>query len=803
MKSLAVTLSLPLLVWSCGPQDGGGRNNGGTGGTNGGGDGGMGCFTHPADTDGDGISDKDEGAFENPPRDTDHDGTPDFQDQDSDGDGIPDSIEGRNSSPCTPPVDSDGDGKPDFRDLDSDDPNNASIPDSVEVGPDFLNPVDTNHNNAPDYMDPDNDGDGIADVVELVPQGQSTAVTKLADAPDTDLDGIPDFRDDDSDGDTILDRDEGVVDTDGDLVGNWRDLDSDGDCVPDQAEAGDNDPTTGPVDTDGDGAPDFEDTDTDNDGLTDGKEDKNCNGILEACETNRLVADTDGDTVSDLIEYTDCNIKPASVQIMTNCQCDGSDPTKSPLTRGDFVFVSDYMMPPMPGQETLNLTTDVGRADIVFMLDTTGSMDACAKNISGNIGSVIVPGVKAKVKDAAFGLMTFKDFSTAPVVKYDYRIQTVRTPAAVDVTNPQSIANILGGISSGGGGDLPEAGWEGLYSIVADPAAVPLTGSGSASWTSNVSAAKPTSALAGEEQGTVAQAGFRTGAVPIVVAITDDAFHDKPGVATNGEDGLFDYGSGTDCPTGCGNVPSRQDAIGRVNAIGGHVIGLGVSGGGDNPMPHFTALAQATAAVVKPSDFPSGRCTAGQCCTGIGGGDVPPVGGTDCPLAYSIDRGATNSCNVSQAIVDGIAALANGLQFDVHVVASDVDPGTVDNFIDKLVPNVSGMGAASVCIIIPMSQLVDNYVGPKALPNPNPPGQPADGVMDTFIGLSGAKQICFDVVAKQNNNIMSTPEPQIFRAQLQVIGQTKTNNMTNSFNLGTPREVFFLVPPVIVNGPIN
>ena len=47
--------------------------------------------------------------------------------------------------------------------------------------------------------------------------------------------------------------------------------------------------------------------------------------------------DTDGDGVSDLIEYEDCAIKPPAVQMMTNCMCDGSDPNVSPLTRGDFL----------------------------------------------------------------------------------------------------------------------------------------------------------------------------------------------------------------------------------------------------------------------------------------------------------------------------------------------------------------------------------------------------------------------------------------------------------------------------------
>jgi hypothetical protein len=793
MKRFAVIL---IACLSCGPSDNNGR--GSTATTGKGGDGGVSsCGTHPKDSDGDGISDKDEGADEKPPRDTDRDGTPDYLDQDSDGDGIPDSIEGRNGSPCNPPVDSDGDGKPDFRDLDSDDPNDSSIPDHDEAGPDLLNPIDTNNNGAPDYMDKDNDGDGILDIFELTPQGSAVAVTVLANAPDTDGDGIPDFRDTDSDGDTILDIDEGTVDTDGDLIPNYRDTDSDGDCVPDAAEAGDSDPNTKPVDTDGDGAPDFEDTDSDNDGLIDGKEDKNCNGILDSCETNRLIADTDGDGVSDLIEYEDCAIKSPSVQLMTNCQCDGADSTKSPLTRGDFVFVVDYMMPPLPNQETLNLTTDVSRADVVFMIDVTASMGACATDIAANIGTTILTGVRMAVKDVAFGLETFQDFKDTFVVKYDYRIQSVRTPASVDPMNMTSIAYALAHVTSGDGNDIPEAGYEALYSLVGDPAA-PLSGGGSngyTAWSSNIVPAAPAAPLPMEEEGTLYTGKWRSGAVPIVVGVSDALWHDKPGVASSGNDGYCDYGSscGTDCTaTDCAGVPSRQDALNRLNSIGGHFVGLAING---TPKANMIEMAQKTNAIVHPSDFPAGRCTAGQCCTGNNNSPEAPLGGTDCPLAYTVTRSGS-SCPVSQSIVDGISALAKSLKFDVHVQANDVDPMTVDNFIDKLLPNISGMGPAAMCVVVPASQLVDNFIGPHANP-----GQ--DGVMDTFLGLSGAVQICFDVIPKQNTTVMNTSQPQIFRAQLQVIGQTKTNNMTNSFNLGTPRDVFFLVPPVIINGPIN
>src|SRR5258706_6257290 len=408
MKRLLCLALLLLAPVGCGPGEGPIRHIHRDGGVDFSGFGVM-CTHPPADTDDDGISDLEEGAMEKPPRDTDHDGTPDYLDQDSDNDGIPDYVEGRNGNPCTPPVDTDSDGKPDFRDLDSDDAMTGSVPDKQEAGPEPAHPRDTNNDGRPDYMDNDNDGDHILDIFELTPQGQAVAVTVLANAPDTGGDGVPDFLDTDSDNDGISDGDDGVVDTDGDLISNFRDTDSDNDCIPDSAEAGDNDLMTPPVDSDMDGAPDFEDADSDNDGLRDGLEDKTGNGQLDVCETNRLNPDSDGDTVSDLIEYQDCVIKPMAVQQMQMCQCDGADPNKSPLTRGDFVFTSDYMKAVMPAVETLELSTNVSQADVVFDLDVTGSMGACATNLAANLASGVVSQVQTKVKNVAFGLVVFQD----------------------------------------------------------------------------------------------------------------------------------------------------------------------------------------------------------------------------------------------------------------------------------------------------------------------------------------------------------------------------------------------------------
>lgn len=280
-----------------------------------------------ADTDGDGISDEDEGRADNV--DTDSDGTPDYLDDDSDGDEIADRIEaGRGAAPA----DSDSDGVPDFRDRDSD--NNG-----IEDGED--GDADTDGDGTPDFADLDDDNDFVRDSEELE-----------AGLVDTDADGVPDFRDRDSDDDGIIDGHEPATDPDMDGLNNRADTDSDADGIPDSEEAGDDDPDTVPVDTDEDGTPDFLDPDSDGDGISDLQE-------TEA-GTDPRDEDSDDDGVSDLIEVA--------------AGTDPLDNTDDPRARGDFVFVVPFEETPMPERDTLEFATSIQIADVYFLFDTTGSM---------------------------------------------------------------------------------------------------------------------------------------------------------------------------------------------------------------------------------------------------------------------------------------------------------------------------------------------------------------------------------------------------------------------------------------------
>ncbi len=340
---------------------GGGLGFGGASASGAGGSGGAGGEALPPDTDGDGITDADEGMG-----DADSDGKPNASDDDSDGDGISDAIEAGDKKLLTPPVDTDGDGTPDFLDLDSD---ADSIPDATE------GTKDSDGDSFGDWVDTDDDGDGDATSVEIAGAGSDCNGDKMMDAEgtpaapaDCDGDGIPNYLDVDSDNDTIADAHEDAnVDTDQDGFLDRFELDSDNDALGDAQEAGDAEILTAPVDTDGDLIPDFRDPDSDNDGVGDLAE------VMAGTDpTNQ---DSDGDGVSDLIELA--------------AGTDPINPADNPKAKGDFVFIVPYQQATMPVKDTLHFRTSVQYADLYFSFDTTGSMGAELTSMKANVPTII------------------------------------------------------------------------------------------------------------------------------------------------------------------------------------------------------------------------------------------------------------------------------------------------------------------------------------------------------------------------------------------------------------------------------
>ncbi|MGC4093037.1 MAG: Ig-like domain-containing protein [Polyangiaceae bacterium] len=308
------------------------------------------------DTDGDGLSDGDEGTLGTDPRDAD-----------TDDDGI---LDGAEPSPGT---DTDGDGLINARDPDSD---NDGILDGTETGvttpssatdttkghfvPDAdptttTNPLDpdTDHGGVRDGSE-DPNHNGKIDTGERNPNNPADDTTPVV---DTDGDGLSDDEerkigtnpmDADSDDDGLLDGAEPnpSVDTDHDGLINPLDPDSDDDGLFDGTEAGkdcsnkDTLVTRGLCRADADGGATVTSSivaDTDGGGVKDGSEDANLDGAKGANETDptaghgaddRNVVDTDGDGLSDGTEGT-LGSNPRDADSDDDGVLDGDEPNPS------------------------------------------------------------------------------------------------------------------------------------------------------------------------------------------------------------------------------------------------------------------------------------------------------------------------------------------------------------------------------------------------------------------------------------------------------------------------------------------
>ncbi|MCA9605922.1 MAG: hypothetical protein KC619_10030 [Myxococcales bacterium] len=592
-------------------------------------DGGLdGSASPDADADGDFISDLDEGRSER--RDTDGDGILDYLDPDSDGDGILDRDEAGDMMLDTPPRDSDMDALPDYIDTDSDD---NGIPDSTEGAGDY------DLDGIPDYADSDDDNDFLPDRTEL---------GGIIDPPaDTDGDGRPNYRDTDSDDDLILDSDDGAGDTDGDGLLDLEDLDSDNDGIPDRDEAGDDDVFSPPVDSDGDTIPDFRDTDSDNDGLSDRLEARN--------GTDPTLSDSDGDGVDDLIEHA--------------AGTDPLDASESPRTRGDFVFVVDYMEPPSPDRDTLEFRTSIQFADVYFLFDASGSMSGEQDGLAASVTRIL-------------GNLTCTDYGISCRTDGDCGLGQVCSLTGSCTEDPSSSSCIASpwtgtgyyGASLGSGRTLVNQ-----LSLQGDPAVtssaigvIPADGGTEPLFDAVWSLVDPESSMLMTENGCempmtgrIGCPGFREEAVRILIGFTDE------GSAGSRGDSL------------AGTVP--------VATVGGALRDSGTA---------FIGVWSTT-----PTS--TGRLDLVDLAT-----ESDSLDRTGMPLVFDAD---SSGSGIDMVVTDAINEIVEGVPLRVTIEATDEpdDAGDALQFIDYLEVNVSG----GRCSAISPTEDTNSDTHPDAFPS--------------------------------------------------------------------------------------
>jgi len=200
---------------------------------------------------------------------------------------------------------------------------------------------------------------------------------------------------------------------------------------------------------------------------------------------------------------------------------------------------------PDAGPILLPLDTEVvvGRADVLMLIDVTGSMDEEIDQIRATLRDRLVPGIRGAIPDSRLGVATFADFPAGGCGGSDDVPFAQILPIDGDVARVQAAVDSVA-ITSGG--DPPESQVEGLYQ-----------------------------AATGEGLGTIIPASFgcpgggfgypcfRTDALPVILLFTDAAFHNGPG-------GSEPY------PLGCGaeGAHTYSEAVDVLNARGIRVMGL-------------------------------------------------------------------------------------------------------------------------------------------------------------------------------------------------------------------------------------
>jgi len=432
-------------------------------------------------------------------------------------------------------------------------------------------------------------------------------------------------------------------------------------------------------------------------------------------------------------------------------------------TQLDFFFVLPYQDPMGPAMKPLDFSTGIPSLDVFFLMDTTGSMGGEIRNLQSSLNSTVTPGIRAAIPDSQFGVGAFDDFPVSVYGSfcgagdgtYDQPFK-LRQPITSNLTSVQTAVNGLTtatGATIGCGGDTPEAGIEAIYQAA--------TGEG-------LTGPSPTSVPANHTG--VGGVGYRSGTMPVVVAITDAPSH-GPGETTTCAGSTGPYAnpvaavahSRAQAKTALANICARAVGIAAVNTADPSCSGEA----------YLQDLATATGARVAPSAWDVGTRPAGcgptQCCTDFNGvGRAPDAQGL-CPMVFRVDISGNG---VGTSVATGIQMLTRFATFNVPTdrsgVTTDINgnplpaPHTTADFLKSIAPT--------------------SFVLP-----PPPPVVPAPTFdATTFYGVTPGTKITFTVDAF-NDFVMQTNDAQIFRATIRVTASGCTPL--------DQRDVLILVPP--------
>ena len=285
----------------------------------------------------------------------------------------------------------------------------------------------------------------------------------------------------------------------------------------------------------------------------------------------------------------------------------------------------DSGRPPVPcfeaprelGEVTADLDVPAALAvvDIMFVIDSTGSMSDEIEAVRAGLRDRLVPDVRALIPDAAFGVALFGEFPVEPYGPRRVRPYELRAPITSDVTR---IEAALDGTPTWGNFDDPEASIEAVYQVV--------TGEGLGMFIS------PSIGCPGGGFGGVC---YRPDALPILMLITDAPMHNGPPDVPPVDN--YDF-----------EAHGYRETVDAVNRLDVLVLGLGATDRGrPTPLDHLRALTRDTGSVDARGE----------------------------PLTFDIGSGGDR---IGADIVAAVRRVAMGVPLDVDALAEDIPGDAVD-----------------------------------------------------------------------------------------------------------------------------
>jgi len=280
-----------------------------------------------------------------------------------------------------------------------------------------------------------------------------------------------------------------------------------------------------------------------------------------------------------------------------------------------------------PQSFELSFEARITAADLVFLVDNTGSMGPLIMEIEDTLRSRLIPGLSALVPNLQMAVASYRDFGFFPFGSPADDPYELLQGSTADV---DALQRAVERMNARGGGDEPESAVEALYQIA--------TGEGLEGFVEPAS-------CAGDLRG---GACLRPDAVPIVLVFTDAPFHNGPTLGHT-------YADVRPPPH------TFEQTIDALNAGGFRVLGMNVVGGftGRPTREDLQATARATGAVSSTGE----------------------------PLV--LDLGSDSGRPLVSRMVDAFELLVEDTRIDVDAVVEDADPGDgVDatRFVERVVP---------------------------------------------------------------------------------------------------------------------